>query len=64
MERVGDVEWSLVFRFRCLESVYGVKSRREIMMVSFLGMHVRPVFVSLREVETMTYFRVEKATGT
>lgn len=26
------------------------------MMVSFPGMHVRPVFVSLREVETMTYF--------
>lgn len=33
-------------------------------MISFLGMHVRPVFVSLREVKTMTYFRVEKATGT
>jgi len=53
-----------VCRLRCLESVYGVKSRREIMMVSFLGMHVRPVFVSLREVETMTYFRVGKAIGT
>lgn len=63
LERVGDVEWRLVCRLRCLESVYGVKSRREIMMVSFLGMHVRPVFVSLREVETMTYFRVKKATG-